>query len=100
MLRLWIDSDCYIKITLFWETRCYIDCVNSSLDGSSEFGFIITACKQLPVDRFQNSHVEFSRRQANRVAHELAQVALSNPSPHVINDVPTCIWHILANEMQ
>jgi len=25
MLRLWIDSDCYIKITLFWETGCYSD---------------------------------------------------------------------------
>jgi len=43
------------------------------------------------VDRFQNSHVEFSRRQANRVAHELTHAALFNPSPHIIDDVPTCI---------
>jgi len=60
----------------------------------------ITACKQLLVDKFQNSHVEFSWRQANRVAHELAQTTLSNSNPLVIDDVPTCIWHILANEMQ
>ena len=52
------------------------------------------------VDKFQKSHVEFNRRQANRVAHKLAQTALSNPSPHIIDDVPTCIWHILDIEMQ
>jgi len=37
------------------------------------------------------SHVEFNRRQTNRVAHELARVALSNPSAHIIDDVRTCI---------
>lgn len=63
----------------------------SSLDDSNEFGCIITACKQLLKDRFQNSHVDFNRRQANRVAHELAQAALSNPSPYIIDDVRTCI---------
>ena len=73
---------------------------HSNLDESSEFSCIITACKQLLVDKFQNSHVEFNRRQANRVAHELAQAALSNPSPHIIDDVPTCIWHILDIEIQ
>jgi hypothetical protein len=73
---------------------------HSSLNDSSEFGYIITACKRLLVDRFQNSHVKFNRRQTNSVAHELAQADLSNPSPHIIDDVPTGIWHILANEMQ
>jgi hypothetical protein len=75
-------------------------CVNSSIYVSSEFGCIISACKQLLVDRFHNSYVEFNRRHANRVAHKLAQAALSNPSPHIIDDLPSCIWHILANEMQ
>ena len=37
---------------------------------------------------------------STNIAHELAQAALSNPSPHIIDDVPTCIWHILPNEMQ
>jgi len=65
-----------------------------------EFGcIIIIACKQLLENRFQNSHVEFNKRQANRVAHELAQAALSNCSPRIIDNVHTCIWHILANEM-
>jgi len=91
-----------IRIKLMDRLICkkVVDCVNYSVDDNSEFGCIITACKQLLLDRFQNSHVEFNRRQANRVAHELAQTALSNPSPHIFDDVPTCIWHILANEVQ
>ena len=75
--------------------------MNSYVDDDSELGCIISACKQLLVNSFQNSNVEFNRRQANEVAHELAQRALFNPSSHIIDDdVPSCICHILANEMQ
>jgi hypothetical protein len=96
----WIFNQQFDNVDFVLDCKKVADCVNSSLDDSSKFGCIITACKRLLVYRFQNSHVEFSRRQANKVAHELAQAALSNPSPHIIDDVPTCIWHILANEMQ
>jgi len=96
----WLSNQQFDNVDFVLDCKRVVDCVNSSLDDSSEFGCIITACKQLLVDRFQNSHVEFSRRQENKVAHELAQAALSNPSPQVIDDVPTCIWHILVNEMQ
>ncbi|KEH25775.1 hypothetical protein MTR_6g034260 [Medicago truncatula] len=48
------------------------DCARWSLLKELE-GLIISKWTMvLLVDRFQNSHVEFSRRQANRVAHELA----------------------------
>ena len=96
----WLSDQHFDNVDFVLDCKRVVNSVNSSLDDSSEFGCIITACKQLLVDRFQNSHVESSRRQANKVAHELAQAALSNPSPQVIDDVPTCIWHILANEMQ
>jgi len=96
----WLSNQQFDNVDFVLDCKMVVNCVNSSIDDSSEFGCIITTCKQLLVDRFQNSHVEFSRRQTNRVAHELAQAALSNLNPHVIDDVPTCIWHILANEMQ
>ena len=96
----WISNQQFDNVYFALDCKRVVDCVNSSIDDSSEFGCIISACKQLLVDRFQKSHVEFNRRQANRVAHELAQEALSNPSPHTIDDVPTYIWHILAGEMQ
>ena len=94
----WISNQQFDDVDFVVDCKKVVDCVNSSLDDSSEFGCIINGCKQLLEDRFQNSHVEFNRRQANRIAHELAQEALSNPSPHIIDDVPTYIWHILANE--
>jgi len=96
----WLSNQQFDNVDFTLDCKKVVDCVHSNLDDSSEFGYIITACKQLLVDRFQNSHIEFNRRQTNRVAHELAQAALSNPNPYIIDDVSTYIWHILANEMQ
>jgi len=42
-------------------------------------------------DSFENSHVEFNRRQANGVTHELERVAPSDPSPTIYDDIPSCI---------
>jgi len=80
----WISNQQFDNVNFVLDCKKIVDCVNSSLDDSIEFGCIITACKQLLADRFQNSHVEFSRRQANRVAHELAQATLSNPNPMLL----------------
>jgi len=96
----WISNQQFDNVDFTLDCKRVVDCVNSSIDDSSKFGCIISTCKQLLEDRFQNSHFEFNRRQANMVAHELAQAALSNPSLHTIDDVPTCIWHILTNEMK
>ena len=71
-----------------------------NVDVSSEFGCIISACTRFLKNSFQNSHVEFNRRQSNGVAHELAQEGPLNASSHIIDDAPSCICHILANEMQ
>jgi len=47
---------------------------------------------------FENSKVEFSRRQANEVAHILAREATFLASPHVFNYVPLCIETLIFNE--
>jgi len=87
----WVSNLQFDNVDFALDPKRVVDCVNSCIDDSSEFGCIISACKQLLVDRFQKSHVEFNRRQANGVAHKLAQTSLSNPSPHIIDDVPSCI---------
>jgi len=46
-----------------------------------------------------NSIVEFTKRQANEVAHKLVQTALSEPSFRIFYNVPTCIELLIANEM-
>jgi dGTP triphosphohydrolase len=48
---------------------------------------------------YENSSVEFLRRQANAVVHELAKVATSEASFHLPVNPPDCNEHILINEM-
>jgi len=46
----------------------------------------------------QNSYVEFNRRQTNEIAHKLAQVTPCHDSSHICYDLPSCIWHFIANK--
>jgi len=64
-----------------------VDAFRTDIDDNSEFDCIVDACRQLFQNRFQNSHVEFNMKQANRVAHELAHVASYNVGFHTYNDV-------------
>lgn len=49
---------------------------------------------------FQNSRVEFTKRQANIVAHKLAKVVTLYASPQIFFDIPACIVFQIMNEMQ
>jgi ribonuclease HI len=64
----------------------------------TEFGSIIEMCLRLLVE-FDNCQVSFVRRQANRVAHELAQATRVLASPQVYNFCPPYIEPIIMNEM-
>jgi len=68
----WISNQQFDNVDFVLDCKRVVDCVNSILDDSTKIGCIIIACKQLLENIFQNSHVEFNRRQANMVAHELA----------------------------
>jgi hypothetical protein len=64
----------------------------------TDFGSIFEMCLRLLIE-FDNCQVSFIRRQANRVAHELAQATRVLASPQVYNFCPFCIEHIIMNEM-
>jgi hypothetical protein len=64
----------------------------------TEYGTAIEQCQCL-LNLFPNCKVSYIRRQANRVAHELAQVARFYASPHIYDYCPPCIEHIIINEM-
>lgn len=53
-----------------------VDVFHGGRNNIIEFGSIVQSCNQLFHNYFQSSVVEFSRRQANRVAHALAKVDL------------------------
>jgi ribonuclease HI len=68
----WLVALHYDNVDFALDSKTVVDCVNSNLEHSSDLGCIIHACRQLFACNFQNSHVEFNRRQANEVSHELA----------------------------
>ncbi|KEH18875.1 hypothetical protein MTR_8g031080 [Medicago truncatula] len=63
----------------------------------TEFGINMDSNRHYCSLFLPKSHVEFSRRQANRVAHELAKAALYEPSFRIFDDVPTCIDDLISN---
>jgi len=76
----WVADLHYDHVDFVLDSKSVIERFNSNLVDSSELGCIIQACRQLFDCNFQNSHVEFNRRQANGVTHELARVAPSHAS--------------------
>ena len=90
----------YDNVDFGLDSKSFVERFNSNLGDSSELGCIIQACRYLFDCNFQNSHVEFNRRQVNGVAYELARLALSHASSHIYDDVPSCIRDLIANEKQ
>jgi hypothetical protein len=60
---------------------------------------VLSECKRILSLYFENSYVEFNRRQTNEVVHALARVATFIASSHVFIDVPTCTAYLIINEM-
>jgi len=58
---------------------------------NSEFGCIISVCKQLFHNSFHNFHVEFNGRQVNKVVHELMEITSYIASSHIHIELPSCI---------
>jgi len=96
----WVSDLQFDNVDLALDFKRVVDHVNSDIHDNSEFGCIISACRKLLINSFRNSHVEFNRRQMNEIAHELVQATPFNLISHVLDDVASCIWHILSNEMQ
>jgi len=80
------------------DAKKVVDYYNGGHNNISEFGAIIDKCKRCCFSCFENSKVEFRRRQANDVAHTLAREVTFLSSPHVFNDVPLCIETLTINE--
>jgi predicted RNase H-like nuclease len=72
--------------------------LNSKRRNDIEFASIIEECRRL-LDLNMNCKVSHVQRQANRVAHELAQTTRFNDSPQVFNYCPSHIEFIIMNEM-
>ncbi|GAU29295.1 hypothetical protein TSUD_226660 [Trifolium subterraneum] len=72
--------------------------IRSNSKNNTEFGNIIDMCRNL-INLNQNCKVSYVRRQANRVAYELAQASRFMASPQVFHYCPPCIEITIMNEM-
>lgn len=57
------------------DSKKVVDSFRTCVDNNGEFGCIMQARKWLFQINFQNSHAKLSRRQINRITHELVQEA-------------------------
>jgi ribonuclease HI len=82
------------------ETDCLqvVQNINKRPNNNTEFGNIIDYCCRL-LSLNQNCKVSYVRRQANRVAHDLAQATRFIASPQFYDYCPPCIETIILNEM-
>lgn len=78
------------------DAKRVVDSINSSYTSDvTEYGNIISNCKALFSQFYENSCVEFVRRQANEVAHSLAKAALSTASSQILVTIPNHIFLFL-----
>jgi ribonuclease HI len=81
------------------DAKKVVDNFLSTKHDGTEFGDIIQSCRSLFRNFYENSKVEFVRRQANEAAHALAKEATLSASSQVLYEIPYCIEHILINDM-
>jgi hypothetical protein len=81
------------------DSKRVVDSFHSLNQDFTEFGVILHQCKLMFSNFYSNSSVEFVRRQANEVAHNLAKTATLSASFQILVDVPNYIEHLLINEM-
>jgi len=87
------------KVILCLNSKGVADSLNSQVQDDTELGSILARCRVNLSGICNNSYVEFSRREANMVAYELAKAAIYNANSHLYFDIPVCIDLLIFNEM-
>jgi len=84
-----------------FETDCQV-VVNALLNNSlfvNELGSLLSNCRTL-LSSSASYTLAFIRRQANRVAHNLARVSILHASPSIFNHPPYCIHSLIMDEIK
>lgn len=77
------------------DNKILVDLLKSTTPPINE----IDDCKTLLLSNFDYI-MSFVRRQANKVAHNIARATLSHPILHVLSDVPTSLYSMILNKIQ
>jgi len=95
----WVRELEFKKIIFCLDSKGVVDSLNSQVRDNTELGSILARCRVNLSSICNNSYVEFSRREANMVAHELAKTAIYNVSSHLYFNIPDCIDPLIFNKM-
>ncbi|XP_024636515.1 uncharacterized protein [Medicago truncatula] len=80
------------------DSKILSDAIAAATIPINEFGDLVTHCRRLLLSR-PDFVVSYVRRQANRVAHNIARASLSHPSPHIFHHVTPTLYPLIFNEM-
>jgi ribonuclease HI len=96
----WMQQPQLTNVNIAIEMDCLqvVKAMHARPMNMTEFGSIINLCHSLLVEN-DDWKINYVRRQANRVAHALAQATRFTASPKVYNYCPPCIEPIIINEM-
>jgi len=95
----WIHELQFTNVDFEVDSKRVADYFNNGRGDVTEFGSIMESSIYFLNNHLTNSHVEFIRRQANEVAHNLTKAATSSTSFQVFDDIHTCITDMIFNEM-
>jgi len=95
----WIHELQLTNVDFEVDSKRVADYFNNGRGDVTEFGSIMESSIQFCNIYLTNSHVEFIRKQANKIARTLAKAATSSSSFHVFDDILTCITDLISNEM-
>jgi len=95
----WVRELEFKKVICCLDSKGVVDSLNSQVRDDTKLGSILARCRVNLSGFCNNSYVEFSTREANMVAHELAKVAIYNASSHLYFDILDCIDPLIFNEM-
>ncbi|XP_045802565.1 uncharacterized protein LOC123896188 [Trifolium pratense] len=84
----WVKELTFENVIFCEDSKEVADSLYSDERDATELGSILTRCRDDLSNFCNNSYVEFSRREANMVAHNLAKAAIYNADSHIYFDIP------------
>jgi hypothetical protein len=87
------------QVVFSLDAKSIVDSFNMCTHDRTELGSILSNCRSMISSLCNNSYVEFIRREANMIAHNLSKAAMYNANSQVYHDIPMCIDPLISNYM-
>ncbi|XP_073272537.1 uncharacterized protein [Primulina huaijiensis] len=90
----WVEGMNVQNVIFESDSKIFVEAITVEIEDDSEFGTIISECREVLRQRPLFS-VYFTRRQANKVAHNLARASYFYARPSTWNTSPNFIFDVL-----